>query len=464
MVLRENSTVFDVLACLCALLDRDDERESAIQWTTASRENIKTVLAKYKNFMSIIMKATLSENILNESDIRYMNDELWQLQQEKNKRKSDIYLLAIEIEHRIEKYTKWQNQKVVYEVKPLNTNVDLTSISIYPCTHPRWEQKKSERNRERTLNACFTNFMLIRNCDSIPFEFVMHYWNDTGMLKSTEKGWSMSVALSPVMDNAMLKTCSDDTDMGKVICVEGLDNGDTVLDKVLQIFDEVFERQYSIIVFPEALGTQELVCKIKTRMRVHPEYCTFVLLPTICENGANTLVVLGPGGVECLVQNKVTPFILLDKDGVCQRENLVYDKQVHLLITEELGLIAFPICADLLDPAYYHAITSVARIDTIICPSFSPGGNAFKETMLKGMSLKLLEFYVNTCSAKVSSRSGLFEGEVAMIQMPYVKNGMPLQIFEKSCDGKCSNSVCYFDLTISCCDETFVIEGVHRCA
>lgn len=464
MVLEGNGTVFDVLACLCALLDREDERACAIQWSTATKENIKTVIDKYKDFLNVILKLSVREYKLDISDVIFLNNELDKLKQQKDKIKSDIYLLTIEVEHRIEKFSGWQNEKVLYELKPLNTNVELTNISIYPCVRPKWEQKKSERNRERILNTCFSNFMMIRNDDAKPFEFVMHYWNDTGVLKSIEKGWSMAVALSPVMDCAMLKTDSYDTVSGRVICVEGLQNGDTVLDMVLRTFDEMFEQQYGIIVFPEALGLQEIVQAVKSRMRIHPEYCTFVLLPTICENKKNKLVVLGPGGVECLVQNKVTPFILLDKDDVAQREELIYDKQVHLLITEELGIIAFAICADLLDPEYFRAITSVARVDTIICPSFSPGVNAFKDTMLKGTPLKLLEIYVNTCSAKAVSRSGVFEGEVAMVQLPYVKEGMPLQVFERSCGGACSDALCYFDVTISCQNGIFVIEGVHKCA
>ncbi len=463
-MLREGCTVFDVLACLCALLNVEEERECAIQWATASKENIKAVIDKYHKFEDIILRASINDGYFTEIEFRYLYKELQRLQQQKDERKNDIFRLAIAVEHRIEKYSKWQSENVLHEVKALNTNADLTGVLIYPRANPRWEQKKSERNREFIWNTCFENFMLIRKCDAAPFEFVIHYWNDNGILKSTETGWVTSVALAPVMDGAVLNVHSEDTDSGKVICVDGIENGDAVSERVLQVFDEMFERQHSIIVFPETLGTQELVMKVKAKMRVHPEYCVFVLLPTICENDENKLVVLGPGGVECLVQNKVTPFILTDKDDVRQREKLKYGGQVHLLITEELGLVAFPICADLLDPQYYHAITSVARADTIICPSFSPGSNAFKDTMSKGKVLKLLELYVNTCSAKTSSRSGAFEGEVAMALLPMVKSGDSLHIFKRECAGECASTMCYFDLTISYSGGIFFVESVHRCA
>lgn len=462
MVLEEESTVFDVLAFLCSLLDKDAERACATQWINPTQEQIEVVVDKYKDFIDIIQKAILNEYRLTIGDVTYINSELKQLMQDKDNKKHDIYRLAIEVEHRLEKYSTWQNSGVLYKIEPLNTNADRTGVFIYPCQHPYWNTEKSERNRERILNSCFRNFVMIRKSDMEPFEFEIYYWNDTGLLKWDDGGWNLPIALTPVMNFAFLETNSHDTDTGTAVCVEGLENGDAVTERVLRVFDELFSKEYSLIVFPEALGRPELIPAIKDRMRRHPEYCTFVLLPTICENGSNTLVVLGPGGVNCLSHGKTTPFILIDKDEMAQREELNYDRKIHLLITEELGLVVFAICAELLDPTFYHAITSVARADTIICPSFSPGINAFKETFLKGMTLKMLQVYVNTCSAKNISRNGTAPKEVAMVQTPYAEKQLPLKTFSRDCTGQCSNTICYFDLNISYKNECFVVEKINK--
>ena len=61
MVLSEDSTAFDVLAYLCALLDKEDERECAIQWSAAAPRHIKNALNKYKEFLDIILKSSLNE-------------------------------------------------------------------------------------------------------------------------------------------------------------------------------------------------------------------------------------------------------------------------------------------------------------------------------------------------------------------------------------------------------------------
>lgn len=464
MLLEGKSTVFDVLAFLYSLLTKEEERECAIQWSTAMQRHVRAVLEKYRQFIEVIRQSAMREYRFTESDLLYLNNELKQLQQHKKGRESDIYLLAIEVEHSIEKYSEWQNNGVMYQLSPLNTNAEETGISVYPRLHPQWNQAKSERGREYVLNSSFQNFLVLRNSDMAPFEIVMHYWHDTGLLKKKDDGWVMSVALVPVMDYAALKTESHDTVSGKAICVKGLENGDTVTGRVLQAFDELFPKQYSMVIFPEALGTEELVSAVKARMRIHPEYHTFVLLPTICENGRNTLVVLGPGGIDCLKHDKLTPFILIDKERIEQREELDYDRKIHLLITEELGTVAFAICAELLDPAFYETVTRVGRADTIICPSFSPGVTAFKETIMKGTALKLLQFYINTCSAKTVSRKGVVPEDLAMVQTPFSEEEMSLKSFQRACAGKCADTVCYFELTISYVNETFIVEGVHKCA
>ena len=155
MVLDEESTVFDVLAFLCSLLDKDAERTCATQWINPTRNQIQTIVDKYKDFIDIIQKSILNEYRLKISDVTYLNSELKQLQQEKENKKHDIYRLAIEVEHRLEKYSTWQNNGVLYEIKALNANEDLTGVAIYPCLHPQWNTEKSERNRERILNSYF---------------------------------------------------------------------------------------------------------------------------------------------------------------------------------------------------------------------------------------------------------------------------------------------------------------------
>lgn len=461
LLLNIDSNVFDLLAMLCSFFSKEDERKCAIRWLTANEEQIRKLNNRYKKMQDIVLKAVACEYKFSEADIAYLNDELKWIEENIKDIQDDIYLLIIRMENTLEAYSSWQNNNPIYHLAPLNLNVEKCGIAIYPRLSPRWNTKKSERNRVRIFNAKFKNYMMIRTEEVQPFEIVMHYWNDQGVLKVYENGWKMPMALSPVMDYADLNTVPYESAEGKTVSVEGLKNDEEVTNRVLQIFDILFSREYSIIVFPEALGTSEVVKEIKKKMRMHPEYCTFVLLPTICEKGSNSLIVLGPDGIEVLRHEKAVPFILIGKDGAEERESLEYKKEIHLLMTKELGLVAFVICAELLDPDFYHILTNVAMVDTIICPSFSPGINAFKETMLKGVPAKILQVYVNTCSAKAVSRNGQVSDTLVLVQVPNMDKKVPIEFFERECGGECAKTACYFDIAIIYQENRFVVEGMH---
>lgn len=460
MVFAEEYTVFDVFAYLCSMFTKEEERYYAIQWTTADEKHVGRVIHTYRNFLAIILNASANEYRLDDTDISYLNGELEKM--ERQGKKEDIFRLIIEMEKRMDMYSDWQNRGAIYDLEPLNGNVGETGIAIYPRIRPLWNTDKSERNRERRFNASFTNYMMVRKEDVLPFEIAMHYWNDRGILHSIEEGWSLRVALAPVMDDAELKAEERDLAVGYTVGVEGLMNEEKVTERVLRVFDQMFLEEYGIIVFPEALGTEEALAGIKSKMREHPEVCTFVIAPTICADGANVLVVLGPGGVECLRHKKTSPAILITGDGRAEREDLLFDRQVHLLITQELGLVAFPICAELLDPDFYRLIVNAVLVDTIICASFSLGVSAFHDTLLKGTAARLLQLYINTCSAKAVSRNGQIALPLGFVQIPCSDEKFQIRPMDWECMGECPRGICYFDVTIIYKDQKFYVESIHK--
>jgi len=222
-------------------------------------------------------------------------------------------------------------------------------------------------------------------------------------------------ALSPAMNNAELATVNTDSQRGHAVTVLGLKNEDTI-----------------------------------------------VALPTICKDNINRLIILGPGGVTCLQHDKAAPFILFGTDGIERRELLQYSNRIPILITQELGMVSFPICAEFLDPDYYQKMVEAAMVHTVICPSLSPGVQAFKDTMEKGNASKLLQIYINTCSAKAVSRKQQNVPEpLGMIQLPYSLQHTPLYELRRKCNNECSKTLCYFDIKISYRDQMFYLEKTH---
>ena len=465
MRLNRNSTAFDLLAILCSFLTKEEERKYAIAWVTAEERHIRSIINKYRNFLAVILNASANEYRFTNEELKYLNEELRNIKKKCTDNKEEIYRLAIEVEKRLDMYSTWQTRGVIYTLEPLNGNAEKTGIAIYPRKTPQWDTEKSERNRERRLNTSFMNYMMIRLSDVSPFNVIVHYWNDNGLLQRTGDGWKLKVALSPVMDYAELDKEENEVESGYTVRVKGVKNEDAIMDREIRIFDEIFAREYGIIVFPEILGTEAVLDAIKTRMQDYPERCCFVVVPTICKDGRNTLVVLGPGGVECLKQEKTTPAILLTKEGRAKREDLIYGNQVHVLITEELVLVAFPICAELLDPDFYRLIVDILLADTIICPSYSPGVVAFHDTLLKGIAAKILEIYINTCSAKAVSRRGEVPEPLGLVQVPDSNGERHIWDVLRDCQGVCSEQICYFDILITYQNKKFNVTSVHkRCA
>lgn len=458
-------TTYSILATLCSLLTKEKERECVIKWNTASKNDIMKPLMKYQNFINLILNPSLNEYTLNMEESIYANQILNDLLYAEETPFDEIFLLAIITEENIPVYTDWQCKGVLHTIEPLNNNYQEAGIALYPYFQPYWNTTKSESARNHTLNTRFKNHFIIRQEDVSPFEIIMHYWNDEGLLQKTDTGCFLRTAITPVMDYAQLDTHTILSDNGSNIIVNGIKNKTETENKVLQIFESIFANNYSLIIFPETLGTDQLTIQIKKLMRRSPEYYTFVILPTVCHNGNNTLTVLGPGGVEILSQNKITPFIFHDKQNIYHNEKLEYSNIIHVLITKELGNIAFPICAEFLDPQYYSVLTSVTQINTIFCPSCSPGIHAFRTTMMKGLAGKILSIWVNTCSAKLFSAKEEISNTLSIVQLPDADYEKPLYEIKKECQGSCSaKRICYCDISICYKNEGFCIEKQWQCA
>ncbi len=425
-------------------------------WAAASQEYIDKVVKKHKNLMTIILNASTNNYEIDDESVCYINDVLEELNHPECL--EEVYLLTRLIESRIDTYNPCKVDNFIEKIEALNNNYVETGIRIYPRYEPAWNTGKSERKRARTFNAYFTNYMIVRAGDVNPFKFTAHILHDEGMFKGEIGEMRLRIAVSPVTDAAVFEYHIEQMEQGGIMIVEGVKNEEEVSSRILTTFQELFYKDYSFIIFPEALGTERIVLDMQAIMRQRPDIYTFVLVPTICRNGRNTLTVLGPGGIKFIEQEKVTPFYLQDKDGGVYREYLQYTNEIHILITQEIGNIVFPICADFLDPDYYRVIGNVALADMVLCPSLSPGYQAFSKQLIKGASSAMAGIWINSCSAKSLSRNEKVPEPIFTIQLPNNGVGETLYHTERTCDGRCSSKYCYVDIEIACKRGKFVFE------
>lgn len=173
MFIDNSSTVFDVLAILCSAFTKEEEREYALKWVTATAKEIKMVINKYRNFESVILNSSSRQYIFNSDEINFLNQELDKIMNLDKQVKDELYLLAISIENKIDTYADWQLRGMIYRLEPLNANYKSQGISIYPYFLPQWDTSKSEKSRERNLNAKFQNYIMLRKEDESPYEIIM---------------------------------------------------------------------------------------------------------------------------------------------------------------------------------------------------------------------------------------------------------------------------------------------------
>lgn len=462
MTLKINDSVFDLLAYLYSSLSLDDERKCAIAWSTAKESYTRSFISKYRVLLNAVRQSSANEYIFEQNDMEDINGYLAIIEKENNK--DEIYLLIIQIEESIEAYFQWGINKACYMIEPLNKNNMETGVSVYPYHHPRWDISKSERNRSNTINPKLKNYILLRREDCEPFHIVMHYWNDNALLELENDGWRLKIALSPVSNRAELDTEELKSSEQSGTIIKGLINEGEIENRVVSIFEELLNGEFRIIVFPELLGTVSLVKRIQNIMRNNPQKQALVILPSVCKEKRNTLTVLGPGGIHILEEDKQTPFILRGNDGELSREILDYNNVIHILISKELGNIAIPICAELLEPECYGVFTNIGMVNTIICSSFSPGNNAFKTQLIKGLSLKLLSFWINTCSAEKYSLKKEVPEPLFLIQLPDANPDNPLIYEERRCDGTCAKEKCYIEVEVVYEEGHFRIDHMqHQC-
>lgn len=91
MVLGKNKTVFDLLALLCSMLTKEEERKYSIEWAVAGEEHIYDIINKYKNFLAVILNASANEYKFTDEETAYLNNELIQSRKEIERRFYKLY-------------------------------------------------------------------------------------------------------------------------------------------------------------------------------------------------------------------------------------------------------------------------------------------------------------------------------------------------------------------------------------
>lgn len=339
----------------------------------------------------------------------------------------------------------WQH---IIEIPPLNSNHKELGIKLYPIVYPFWTVEKSALFRSETSASLMKNYFTLSASENrIGVRFF--YMLNTSFQQDFERQGYLSIALSPLSDSAYVRSDRLEENGVNLLKMTELEDQDFITTRLMNTFRQALDDGCHIIAFPEAVGSRHIVSQMQDEMRHRSGRNALVLPPTFYENGKNKAVLLGPGGCIIHEQDKIIPFTLHAK-GETRQEYLVSGNTLNILLIEGLGGIVTPICRDFLETDYNNLFYGTLPVHTILIPSFSPGKMAFDAAMAKGHGMYSLSMWINTCTAQTSN---LFEHTydfetVVTLSPPFNRPTTGHIDCQRTCQGICSNSLCYFHIVL----------------
>ena len=271
----------------------------------------------------------------------------------------------------------------------------------------------------------------------------------------------LKIAVCPIAHEDLLNYvtyCKLDTKQG-FFSITGLKDGQLVQDRIEAAFLKACEEQANIILFPEMLGTADLVSRrFFTSLRSKaaeqgyhmPE---LILMPTWWHENKNELYVMDAGGRFLAVQQKQNSFLYVPpKDGKnpqsCKEDLIDPEPVIHIVHIPEVGRFAFPICKDDLHEEYVRLMLRYLRATFLLCPSYSPGKTEFSNTAPGGIPYGCYTVWANTCAAYFEKKElpkyiGLANGPKA--------TKTPMGYLIPECKGECGgrHDACVFLVEIN---------------
>ena len=211
-------------------------------------------------------------------------------------------------------------------------------------------------------------------------------------------------------------------------------------ENFLKCLESAREEKADIFIGTEMFGTDELCGSTDSGMNLNyisDDYNKkpfLIVTPTQWKNHSNSLSVFSSKGELLGKQFKQFGFSPTGKS----RENLQnIPREILVIHIRNLGRVAFPICADLIDEGYRNLLINRLKIDFIFCPSYSPGTKEFEKYFAAVVSIGSYAFWLNSCSAVTEGK------HIGLVTIPTASLADSTKRIFPECDGLCSSCVFY---------------------
>ena len=296
----------------------------------------------------------------------------------------------------------------IEEYVALNSNSKTTGVLIIEKVKCKWEHRQISNSFGVILkNFYYVDCFALKNTTTVNHVFVSSL-----IFKNKSK---LKLAISPVTKERTVEFSkpyerkNEKTNARqKLFRVEEVVNEDYITEKVLNNILKAGEDQADILVFPEMLGTRQMLEKIKKSLLGREREIPFLIVfPSIWEKTDNdernqnqSCVCLQ--GEELFQQRKYADF-KYPSNGAYIYEDINRkrdeEKVIHILHIEDIGRICVIICYDYLEEENREGIVRNLHPTLICSPSFSTGSFDFRILAQHNFSRNCNWIWCNTCSA-----------------------------------------------------------------
>ena len=293
----------------------------------------------------------------------------------------------------------------------LNSNFHDTHIIILKKVKCSWEMRQPGKG----LNGFLHNFYYIDQ-NRLDGMRLKNYILDWRAVMRTEKR-SLKIAVSPITRERTVEFSAPyDGINGRTGIAQKMFRVERILGEALitkQVIENIHiagAQETDILVFPEMLGTKEMLRKVREALESDREtdVPALIVFPSVWEktkndlaNTNNSYVILN--GDEVLFEQHKRCDYKYDTAGGPVYEDINRDRDknniLNIIHVEGLGRICIVICYDYLDEENQERIMKNIRPTLVCTPSFSTGSFHF-ETLAEAFFKQSCNLvWCNTCSA-----------------------------------------------------------------
>ncbi len=308
-------------------------------------------------------------------------------------------------------------------IDALNTNFMQKKIKLLPRYECLWEHKNRGIYYGLGINNTILKHSYYIKCDDSDEYNIKSIIVKPTLENIFQDSPNLVIGVSPVTNKNVLETEENYIDNEWRFDVKGLKDEQLIKEKVFDILKEAIEKKVDILIFPEMLGTDDLVKDVCDYLETDGNgYPKFTVLPSIWKNNKNESVVVDSIGDVVFRQNKHERYFYEKsiKEGEEEKikvwENITSDKNIYILHWKGIGRIVVAICKDYIQTGYTDYLIQKLHATLILSPSFSTGSYGFQTTVSRGQIYDCNTAWVNTCAAfKKDSESDENSNMIAII-------------------------------------------------